>query len=1287
MLMLLPTVFWPLVFGVQSKAGPSPAMQLSPKSHELREAFLHKLYALIGDATWCMQHGTAEEVASRTQLRIAASALGSTSSFWQEAVPSEQRRDAGAAHLGSVPLLAHMDSLYKNTIHPLRDSSFLLSSLQQAHLAQQWYAVAVMAAQLQDNLLQTDAVFTLPRSEYSRMCAVLSAAATAAAAGVVRAADEGGEVAPPSAALGALAAALAVAGDATAPKQAGLNWRYQSVARLAQLASSAAGRASDSFARLMGYRASSQAGARGALVASIGSQAALQCFTGASKALSVQVEHIMLAQLRGEAVPLCNTEAVASVAHLCQELLACLDRPDMTHTSSQMLLTAQNHLGGALATAVSTCAALTPEGTNASSVLWMVPVAKLMATVASTSAADPPLSHNVATSASNGTFSSVRSAATAALGGVSAESVRLWAVLREGEDVGEQRAALWRAVIQHSEVPTHIKAAIAASGTDGSNSCVGSTSPFEAMLGVSRAVLSRGPAAQHPTSGLYSEEQFTDAVGACLAQCVSAMSRGATQALQGIQTQQGAFERGSTLFPSMLRSTANGLRPECEPLQQTAAHSMLSAWLQQLTLRAVQGMPQYGQDMPGVSVATLQPATVPQPYVPLLLATTGRQVMNGSRKAVKVWQDSIARNPLDTERWMRDLKSRPFMSTGILSPLVDSSFESAPKPASVVSSALLLSRMAATSVASIVRSVPEPESAAAAAAGWAATLKQHDNEASEAYKALSDAAQKEFRNVYFDRDLPATAGTPPVAAVPMPGVPQHMLSLVYLCKGISMLSDSTPIASHLIREGAVDALLCSAEHARRMDDAYAQLAEASQRALRASWGPPSFHSATAASPATSSTGGVWHLQGGHRVGQQQQQHTRLRSSDAPIRSAAPRWRFFAHSHTKVCRHVARALANMSFRVPREEGSSLGRSSEMLADLAGAQDLKLVAQVRRAEANMASRTATEAHSAKLPRYGPMVFPLTDDLEVGKGAVQPEHSDVDIVFLHGLQGSALKTWKCPGLRLHDHVDSAVASADVTLREAGIRLPVWPAAWLVPDLQAAGVKARVLSLEYDAELDNTAGPRPTAPLTDVAGRGAAQLAAARVGRNANGSRRPVLYVVHSMGGLLVKSILCDIDDLLSEDDGSGVAQVADSTRGIVMYGVPHRGSPLGRLIAPASLPLVRNFLPMTDPVSRLAENDPTLLQLHERFTAYMHRREERSAAGDVEKLDILSILEGNPTDIQTPGVPLIFVVPEWSGTIEFGKHVTVDSDHVNLCKPMTGSDPIYQLCRQFITEIMQS
>ena len=1278
MLMLIPTVFWPLVFGVQLRSAGSPRMQLSEHTEQLRAAFLRKLYELIGDATWCMHQGTSEDILQRAQLRSSAGALGSVSTYWQQAVPSDARRDSKAAQLGAVPLLAHMDSLYKNTIHPLRDSSFLLSSLQQAQGAGNWYAVAVLAAQLQDNLLQMDSVITLPRSEYSRMCQILSASSSAAAAAVVRAAAEGRDAQAASAALSAVAAALGVAGDATAPKQGGAGWRYQSVARLAQVASGAAARASDALARLAGYRVTGDPGSKGSLVANVGSQVALECFTHASRALSIQAESILLAQLQGRHVPIAQTEGAAAVARLCLELLACLNRPDMAHTSSQMLLAAQNHLGGALATAVSTSAALAVHGA-ASDVHWMVPVAQLMAAVASTSAADPPLSHNVATSASNGTFSTVRSASTAALGGVSAESLRLWAVLREGEEVGEHRAALWRSAIQSDAVPSHIKAAIAASGTDGSNTRIGSTSPWEAMLAVSRAVLSSDPPSaelqQQAATSLH-VGRYTEVVNNCLSMCVAAMSQGAAQAVGAIQTQQSAFERGSALFPSTLRAAADGARPECEPLQQTAAHSMLSAWLQQLTLRAVQAMPQYGQDMPGVSVATLQPGSVPQPYVPLLLATTGRQVMSGSRKAIAVWKESMARNPLDTERWMRDLKSRPCMATGILSPLVESSFHSDPKPASVVSSALLLSRMAASSVAGIVRTSP-PQPTLAAVSEWSDALAQHDTEAATAYKALSDAAQKEFRNVYFDRDLPAAAGEQPTAAVSLPGVPQHMLSLVYLCKGISMLSDSTPIAKHLIREGALDALLCSAEHARRMDDAYAKLADASAEALRASWGP-----SAAGSAVDPSKSGMWHVQGGHAAQEAQRQ-----LGGAPHRTAAPRWRFFAHNHTKICRHVARSLANFSFRLPREEGAALCRSRELLADFAGAQDLKLVAQVRRAEANMASRTASEARSAKIPRYGPMVFPLTDDLEGGPGGAPPPENDVDIVFVHGLQGSALKTWKCPGLRLHDHVDSAVLSADVTLREAGVRLPVWPAAWLVPDLRAAGINARVLSLEYDAELDNTAGPRPTAPLTDVAGRGVAQLAAARVGRNANGSRRPVLYVVHSMGGLLVKTILCDIDDLQCEDDGSGVAQVADSARGIVMYGVPHRGSPLGKPIAPASLPLVRNFVTMTEPVSRLAENDPTLLHLHERFVQYMARRAERSDCGDVEPLDILSVLEGRVTDIQIPGVPLIYVVREWSGSIEFGRHVTVDSDHVNLCKPMTGSDPIYQLCRQFITEIMQS
>jgi hypothetical protein len=628
---------------------------------------------------------------------------------------------------------------------------------------------------------------------------------------------------------------------------------------------------------------------------------------------------------------------------------------------------------------------------------------------------------------------------------------------------------------------------------------------------------------------------------------------------------------------------------------------------------------------------------------------------------------------------MNDLASRPHLGTGVLTPLTPASYSSAPKAASVLFSALLIPRMAASSVAALTGKTPSDAQAIAAQniTAWTDTLKQRQKDASSAFKALSDSAQIEFRNVYFDREV-SSSQDPPAAAVAMPGVTSHILSLVYLCKAVSMLSESTTLAQRLVQHGALQAIVCAGEHARRMDDAYAETANASAEALRAAWG-----TSTGSSDIDATAQGVWHRNHPLAPGS-----VPALTQSAQQRAAAPsRWRFFAHSHTKICRHVAKTLANLSFRLPMASSTDFAPSLELLADFAFAQDLKLVAQARRAEANVTSRTSSDVQRARLPRYGSMIFPLTDDYEAVPGAASLRN-DVDLVFIHGLQGSALKTWKCPCLRVHDHIESAVQSADVTLHEGGQRLPVWPAAWLLPDLRAAGIKPRLLSLEYDAQLNNTAGPRPTAPLTDVAARAAAQLAAARVGRHEDGSQRPVVYIVHSMGGLLVKTMMTDINDLLCDDDGSGINQVADSAVGALMYGVPHRGSPLGKLIGPASLPLIRDLLSVTDPVSRLGENDPSLLQLHDRFMAYLQRRQELAAQGGVSvpPLQVLSILEGQATDIHTPGVPLLFVVPEWSGAMHHGRQVTVESDHINLCKPMSGNDPIYQECRQFVTDIMQ-
>ena len=137
--------------------------------------------------------------------------------------------------------------------------------------------------------------------------------------------------------------------------------------------------------------------------------------------------------------------------------------------------------------------------------------------------------------------------------------------------------------------------------------------------------------------------------------------------------------------------------------------------------------------------------------------------------------------------------------------------------------------------------------------------------------------------------------------------------------------------------------------------------------------------------------------------------------------------------------------------------------------------------------------------------------------------------DVVFVHGLDGDARLTWQ------------AVESDPKTF---------WPA-WLnelIPDVA-------VWSLDYDAHALNWSGA--SMPLADRAGN-VLNLLELHIAPD-----RPLCFVAHSLGGLLVKQLIRRASDTRHP--------LAGQVRGVVFLGTPHAGSQkaswlsgLGRLVS---------------------------------------------------------------------------------------------------------------------------
>jgi predicted alpha/beta hydrolase family esterase len=227
--------------------------------------------------------------------------------------------------------------------------------------------------------------------------------------------------------------------------------------------------------------------------------------------------------------------------------------------------------------------------------------------------------------------------------------------------------------------------------------------------------------------------------------------------------------------------------------------------------------------------------------------------------------------------------------------------------------------------------------------------------------------------------------------------------------------------------------------------------------------------------------------------------------------------------------------------------------------------------------------------------------------------------DVVFLHGIQGDQKKTW--------------------TNANGGF----WPS-WLAQDSAELGV----WSLGYEAAVSAWTGTAMA--LYDRANNLLAQVRAAGIGD------RPICWVAHSLGGLLVKQMLRNADGLAPR-----YKPISAATRGVVFIATPHTGSDL------ASVARYLGFLLRINAAGK--ELQALSAPLFELNTWYRENHRRMGVATEVffetQTTKGVQVVDRGSAD---PGL---------EGVVPIG----LDADHVSICKPSGRGDLIYQCTKTFI------
>ncbi len=227
--------------------------------------------------------------------------------------------------------------------------------------------------------------------------------------------------------------------------------------------------------------------------------------------------------------------------------------------------------------------------------------------------------------------------------------------------------------------------------------------------------------------------------------------------------------------------------------------------------------------------------------------------------------------------------------------------------------------------------------------------------------------------------------------------------------------------------------------------------------------------------------------------------------------------------------------------------------------------------------------------------------------------------DVIFVHGLTGDPLTTW----------------SSDKTSEPEG---PYWPK-WLAVDLPhlnfyTLGYPASIFAKWAKKEMN----------LYDRAKNVLETMAAYELGT------KPLVFICHSLGGLLVKQIL----RTAKESPDENWNRVADSCAGIFFLATPHSGSSLADLLKMFSGCFASHH------VTKLIKDSSELDELNASFRTHCQRGAIAVTVYHEMHKTAKVALVVDPSSAD-PGVNAVMPIG-------------IDADHITICKPTDRSSVVY-------------
>jgi protein SERAC1 len=242
------------------------------------------------------------------------------------------------------------------------------------------------------------------------------------------------------------------------------------------------------------------------------------------------------------------------------------------------------------------------------------------------------------------------------------------------------------------------------------------------------------------------------------------------------------------------------------------------------------------------------------------------------------------------------------------------------------------------------------------------------------------------------------------------------------------------------------------------------------------------------------------------------------------------------------------------------------------------------------------------------------------------------DADVIFVHGITGNPITTWTSAG--------AAEPEGDY-----------WPN-WLAADLP----HLNLYTLGYPASLF-AQWAKKEMNLYERAKHTLELLAGYEFGK------RPLIFVCHSLGGLLVKQLLRTAKES-SEDRWH---RISDNCVAVLFLATPHTGSSLANLLHAFSGCFSSSH------VEKLKKDSSELDELNESFRVLCHRQEiDVTVYYEMHKTGKLAIVVDKESAV--PGVNGVMPIP-------------MDASHTGICSPQSRHSPIYVSVHHRLKDLVQS